>query len=115
VLLYAETCASSSPADRYPNLNVDIGERIGELGRQPYLLRRFLIQYADRVVFGTDIPPNRSTYGIYLRCLQTEDEYFDYGRSQGRFRIYGVNLPDDVLRKIYGENAVRLLHGMMLA
>ena len=116
VLSYAENLRWVAAAlDRYPNLYVDIGERIGELGRQPYSTRRFLIQYADRVVFGTDIPPNRATYQIYMRCLETEDEYFDYGRNQGRFRIYGVNVPDDALRKIYGENAARILQGIKLA
>lgn len=115
VLSYAENLKWVAAAlDTYPNLYVDIGERIGELGRQPYSTRKFLIQYADRVVFGTDIPPNRATYQIYFRCLETEDEYFDYGRNQGRFRIYGVHLPDDVLQKIYGLNAARLIPNIKL-
>jgi len=113
VLSYSENLRYVAQAlDKYPNLYVDIGERIGELGRQPYTARWFLTEYADRVLFGTDIPPNRSTYQIYFRCLETADEYFDYGRNQGRFRIYGLYLPDEALRKIYFENACKLIPGM---
>jgi predicted TIM-barrel fold metal-dependent hydrolase len=113
VMSYAENLKYVAEAlDKYPNLYVDIGERIGELGRQPYSTRRFMIEYSDRILFGTDIPPNRSTYEIYFRCLETEDEYFDYGRNQGRFRIYGVNLPDEILKKIYALNAMKVIPGM---
>ncbi len=98
--------------DTYPNLYVDIGERIGELGRQPYSTQRFMIDYSNRILFGTDVPPNRPTYQIYFRCLETEDECFDYGRNQGRFRIYGVNLPDDILKKIYAQNAMKIIPGL---
>lgn len=99
--------------DRYPNLFVDIGERIGEVGRQPYSSRQFLIDYQDRVVFGTDIPPHKPTYQVYFRCLETMDEYFDYGRQQGRYCIYGIHLPDDVLRKVYYQNAARIIRGIL--
>ncbi len=113
VLSYAENLHWVAAAlDKHPNLYVDIGERIGELGRQPYSARKFITAYADRVLFGTDIPPNRSTYGIYFRCLETMDEYFDYGRIQGRYRIYGVYLPDDVLQKVYYQNACKLVPGL---
>jgi len=116
VLSYAENLSWVSTAlDQYPNLYVDIGERIGELGRQPYTARAFLTKYADRVLFGTDIPCNRPTYEIYFRCLETQDEYFDYGRSQGRYRIYGLYLPDDVLQKIYYKNACKLVPGLKVA
>jgi len=113
VLSYAENLSYVAAAlDRFPNLYVDIGERVGELGRQPYSARRFLINYADRVLFGTDIPPQRSIYEIYFRFLETDDEYFDYGRNQGRYRIYGVFLPDNVLSQIYYQNAHKLLLGL---
>jgi predicted TIM-barrel fold metal-dependent hydrolase len=115
VLSYAENLRYVAAAlDRYPNLNVDIGERIGELGRQPYSARRFLMDYADRIVFGTDVPPNRPLYEVYFRCLETEDEYFDYLRNQGRYRIYGVYLPDEVLKKIYSQNACKLIPGLVI-
>ena len=113
VLSYSENLDYVSKAlDQYPNLYVDIGERIGELGRQPYSARSFLTDYADRVVFGTDIRPNRSTYQIYFRCLETKDEYFDYGRNQGRYRIYGLFLSDEVLRKLYYGTACKVIPGL---
>ena len=99
--------------DRCPNFNVDIGARISELGRQPYSARRFLIRYADRVVFGTDQGASTAWYSTYYRFLETDDEYFPYGVShipaQGRWHICGVFLPDDVLEKIYFTNAARLI------
>jgi predicted TIM-barrel fold metal-dependent hydrolase len=113
VLSYAENLRWVSVAlDKYPILYVDIGERIGELGRKPYSARAFLIKYADRALFGTDIPSNRSTYEIYFRCLETMDEYFDYVRMQGRYRIYGLYLPDEVLQKLYYKNACKLVPGL---
>jgi len=115
VMSYAENLSYVAEAlEKYPNLYVDTGERIGELGRQPNTARRFITKYADRVLFGTDIPPNKQTYQIYFRCLETEDDYFDYGRAQGRFRIYGLNLPDDVLKKVYSGNACRLIAGLKM-
>ena len=92
VLSYAENLKYVAKAlDTYPNLYVDFGERIGELGRQPYTSRKFLMDYQDRVVFATDIPNDRGTYRTYFRALETKDEYFDYGRKQGRYCIYGLN------------------------
>lgn len=115
VLSYAENLNFvTSALDKYPNLNVDISERIGELGRQPYASRRFMMKYANRLLFGTDIPPLKSAYQVYFRCLETDDEYFSYGRNQGRYCVYGVYLPDDVLRKIYAENACRLIPGLKI-
>lgn len=98
--------------DENPNLFVDIGARTAELGRQPYTAKEFLIKYADRVLFGTDLVPEEEMYRLHFRFLETADEYFDYpshASRQGRWQIYGVHLPDDVLRKIYRENALRLL------
>jgi len=109
--------------DRYPNMHVEIGARIGELGRQPRAARRFFDRYQDRILFGTDaIPRGDETpqqifgdrlYEIYYRFLETEDEYFDYAPArvppQGRWRIYGLGLPEAILRKVYHENAARLL------
>jgi predicted TIM-barrel fold metal-dependent hydrolase len=113
----------SENLDCFPNMSVDIAARIGELGRQPVTARKFFIKYQDRVLFGTDATPhgdefpqqvfNDQLYEIYYRFLETEDEYFDYAPAktppQGRWRIYGVNLPDDVLRKVYYDNAARML------
>jgi predicted TIM-barrel fold metal-dependent hydrolase len=113
VMSYAENLGFVAQAlDRYPNLYVDMTERIGELGRQPYSARKFLIQHADRVLFGSDYPPNKDIYRTNFRFLETDDEYFDYGRNQGRWRIYGVYLPDEALRKIYYETACKLIPGI---
>ena len=115
VLSYAENLGFVSQAlDRYPNLNIDITERIGELGRQPYAARKFFIKYADRILFGSDYPPNINIYRTNFRFLETDDEYFAYGRNQGRWCIYGIYLPDDVLRKVYFENACRLIPGLKI-
>jgi len=97
--------------DTYPNFYVDIDARIAELGRQPYTARRFMIRYQDRVLFGTDSKPNAGLYRIYYRFLETDDEYFDYSAglfNQGRWRIYGLHLPDEVLEKIYNKNALKI-------
>ena len=102
--------------DKYPNLNVEIASRIAELGRQPYTARKFLIRYQDRVLFGTDGPWPEERVRLYWRFLETEDEYFPYSEKefppQGFWNIYGVHLPDDVLRKIYHENAARIVPGV---
>ncbi len=109
--------------DRFPNMSVDMAARVGELGRQPITTRKFFDKYQDRILFGTDATPhgdeypqqvfNDQLYEIYYRFLETEDEYFDYAPAkippQGRWRIYGINLPDTILRKVYYENAARLL------
>jgi len=104
--------AASQALDRFPNLHVEIAARIGELGRQPRASRRFFDKYQDRILFGTD-GVRDALYPFYFRFLETEDEYFEYGSgpvpAQGRWRIYGVGLPDQVLKKVYWENAVRLL------
>ena len=99
--------------DEAPNFYVDIGARMGELGRQPYTARRFMVDYADRVLFGTDLGADLEMYRLHYRFLETDDEYFNYALTdvppQGRWHIYGLHLPDDVLRKIYRDNARRLL------
>lgn len=99
--------------DAHPNYHVDIAARIGELGRQPYTAREFFLRWADRIVFGTDTPGDPDTNRIYYRFLETRDESFQYDTGetpgQGRWRIFGLGLPDDVLRKVYADNARRLL------
>jgi predicted TIM-barrel fold metal-dependent hydrolase len=100
--------------EKYPNVSVDISARTPELGRQPYTAREFFLRFADRIVFGTDLLPEISMYKLYYRFLETADEYFEYpthASRQGRWNIYGLFLPDDVLRKVYRENALRLLNG----
>jgi predicted TIM-barrel fold metal-dependent hydrolase len=101
--------------DRCPNFFIDISERLGELGRQPYTARRFFLKYADRILFGTDSGPDLASYRLYYRFLETDDEYFAYGTEevprQGRWQAYGLYLPDAVLEKIYFRNAERVILG----
>jgi len=113
----------SQNLDRFPNMSVDTAARVGELGRQPRTARKFFDKYQDRILFGTDATPhgdefpqqvfNDELYEIYYRFFETEDEYFDYAPAkvppQGRWRIYGIDLPEPVLRKVYYENAARSL------
>ncbi len=101
--------------DVYSNFYVDIDARMGELGRQPYTARRFMIKYQDRILFGTDTRPNAASYRVYYRFLETDDEYFDPNPAhpyQGRWMVYGLHLPDTVLEKIYNKNALKIL-GML--
>jgi len=102
--------------DRYPNLYVEPASRIGELGRQPYTARRFFLKYSDRILFGTDGPWPETRIRLYWRFLETFDEYFPYSEKafppQGLWNIYGIGLPDRVLRKIYYQNAMRVIPGV---
>jgi predicted TIM-barrel fold metal-dependent hydrolase len=97
----------------HPNLWVDIAARLGELGRQPYTAREFFVRHADRILFGVDMAPDPDEYAIHYRFLETFDESFDYGTDpvpgQGRWQIHGIGLPDDVLRRVYRDNARRVL------
>ena len=123
---WAENLAAvGETLDRFPNLHVEIGARIGELGRQPRAATRFFEAYQDRILFGTDAIPapegdampqqifGDALYEIYYRFLETEDEYFDYAPArvppQGRWRISGLGLPETILRKVYHANAERVL------
>jgi predicted TIM-barrel fold metal-dependent hydrolase len=103
--------------DTYPNLTIDIAARIAELGRQPRRTRALILRHPGRVLFATDlIPPERESYEIYFRFLETEDEYFDYSPCDppptGRWCISGLNLPVDVLRLVYSGNARALIPGL---
>jgi len=95
---------------KHPNVMVEFGAREAELGRQPKRTRELFLKYPDRVMFGTDNQISETLYRNNFRWLETADEYFDYwgAPSEGRFEIYGLALPDDVLKKIYHENAERL-------
>jgi predicted TIM-barrel fold metal-dependent hydrolase len=107
--------------DAYPNYYVDIASRIPELGRQPYTARRFFIEYQDRILFATDGGYALGTtewtaeryFRSYLEFLQTANEHIEYPlwgiNRQGRWRVDGLDLPDDVLRKILHDNAAKLL------
>jgi predicted TIM-barrel fold metal-dependent hydrolase len=94
--------------DRMPNLNVEIAAILGELGRQPRNAKRFFIKYQDRILFGKDTY-NVSEYPFYFRVLETDDDWIDNIRKyHGLWKLYGLDLPDDVLKKVYYKNALRL-------
>ncbi len=96
----------------FPNMLVEIGAVIAELGRQPRTARNFFVKYQDRVLFGKDswVP---SEYTTYFRVLETEDEYFPYHKKYHAFwRMYGMGLPDEVLKKLYYKNALRVIPGL---
>lgn len=98
--------------DTYPNMYTEIGAVIAELGRQPRAAKAFITRYQDRVLFGKDswVPDE---YETYFRVLETEDEYFPYHKRYHAFwRMYGLGLPDDVLKKIYYKNAMTLIPGL---
>ncbi len=102
--------------EKYPNMYIDIAARLSEVGRQPYTARKFFLKYPDRIMFGTDFEANQDPevfYPPYFRFLETYDEYFDYmgeprNKDYGTWKIYGIGLPDDILKKIYNENARRI-------
>jgi predicted TIM-barrel fold metal-dependent hydrolase len=102
--------------DQYPNLWIEPASRISELGRQPFTSRDFLTGHADRLLFGTDGPWPETRLRLYWRFFETHDESFPYSEKvpppQGMWQIYGVDLPDNVLRKLYYENAAKLIPGV---
>ena len=98
--------------DRMPNVVVGTGAILYELGRQPRAARAFFEKYSDRVLFGKDsYVPDEFPY--YWRTFETNDEYFDYYRRYHAFwKMYGLGLSDDILRKVYYENALRVIPGI---
>ena len=98
--------------DECPNLNVELAAIISDLGRQPRAAKAFFEKYQDRILFGKDswVP---SEYTTYFRVLETEDEYFPYHKKYHAFwRMYGLGLPDAILKKVYYKNALRLVPGI---
>jgi uncharacterized protein len=98
--------------DQYPNMYTELGAVLAELGRQPRTARAFLIKYKDRVMFGKDSwAPNE--YRVYFRTFETADEFFDYYRKRhAHWKLYGLDLPDDVIRDLYYRNAIRIIPGI---
>ncbi len=95
--------------DQMPNVVVEFGAVIAELGRQPRTAKQFFTKYQDRILFGKDswVP---AEYATYFRVLETEDEYFPYHKKYHAFwTMYGIGLPDDILKKIYYKNALRII------
>ncbi len=102
----------SSLMDELPNMYAEIGAVIAELGRQPRTARGWLIKYQDRIMMGKDTY-KKEEYYTYFRVLETNDEYFDYYRKRhAHWKMYGLNLPDSVLEKIYYKNAMKVIPGI---
>jgi predicted TIM-barrel fold metal-dependent hydrolase len=101
--------------DRFPNVHGEVGAVLYDLGRQPRFARAFFEKYKDRILFGKDsFAPDE--YPYYWRVFETEDEYFDYYRNYHAFwQLYGMGLPDDVLRQLYYGNALRIIPNMPTA
>ncbi|MEQ8786966.1 MAG: amidohydrolase family protein [Pirellulaceae bacterium] len=101
--------------EKHPNLVIGFASRIAELGRQPYSARKLFLDFPDRILFSTDGPWPELRISYYWRFLETFDENFPYSEKepppQGMWRIHGLGLPDDVLRKVYHENALRVIPG----
>ena len=98
--------------DEIPNMYSEIGAVLAELGRQPRNARKFLIKYQDRIMFGKD-SWRPEEYPYYFRTLETDDEYFDYYRKRhAHWKIYGLDLPDEVLKKLYYKNALSVIPGL---
>lgn len=98
--------------DELPNMYTEVGAVLAELGRQPNFARKWLIQYQDRVLFGKDAW-EPSEYHVYFRVFETEDDYIEYYRRRHAFwRLYGMNLPDEVLKKVYYKNALQIIPGL---
>jgi predicted TIM-barrel fold metal-dependent hydrolase len=98
--------------DSFPNVVVEAGAILYDLGRQPRAARDFFVKYQDRILFGKDSwQPDEFPY--YWRVFETRDEYFDYYRDYHAFwKLYGMDLPDAVLKKLYFQNALRVVKGM---
>jgi predicted TIM-barrel fold metal-dependent hydrolase len=98
--------------DAFPNVVVEAGAILYDLGRQPRAAHDFFVKYQDRILFGKDsFQPEE--YPYYWRVFETKDEYFDYYRDYHAFwKLYGMDLPDAVLKKLYFQNAVRVVKGL---
>lgn len=104
--------AAGEHLDLYPNVNFGIGAVIAEFGRQPRRAKAFFLQYQDRILFGKDAY-NKEEFYTYFRVLETEDEYFPYYKKYHAYwKMYGLGLPDEVLKKVYYKNALRIVPNM---
>ena len=120
-MLYYDMDKVTAFLDKFPNADVEISAAVQDLGRAPRLIREFFLKYQDRIIFGSDGSPARGVEEFWVphwRFLETYDEHFDHPAQirsptgaplHGRWRIYGIGLPDAVLRKVYYANALRYL------
>jgi predicted TIM-barrel fold metal-dependent hydrolase len=120
-MLYYDMDKVAALLDRFPNADIELSATVQDLGRAPRMIREFFLKYQDRILFGSDGNPNRGIDEFWVphwRFLETFDEHFDHPAQlrsatgaplHGRWRIYGIGLPDEVLRKVYYANALKYL------
>jgi predicted TIM-barrel fold metal-dependent hydrolase len=120
-MLYYDMDKVVALLDRFPNADIELSATVQDLGRAPRMIRDFFLKYQDRILFGSDGNPGRGIEEFWVphwRFLETFDEHFDHPAQlrsatgaplHGRWRIYGIGLPDDVLRKVYYANALKYL------
>jgi predicted TIM-barrel fold metal-dependent hydrolase len=120
-MLYYDMDKVAALLDRFPNADIELSATVQDLGRAPRMIREFFLKYQDRILFGSDGNPGRGIEEFWVphwRFLETLDEHFDHPAQlrsatgaplHGRWRIYGIGLPDDVLRKVYYANALKYL------
>jgi len=120
-MLYYDMDKVAALLDKFPNADVELSATVQDLGRAPRMIREFFLKYQDRILFGSDGNPSRGIDEFWVphwRFLETFDEHFDHPAQlrsatgaplHGRWRIYGIGLPDDVLRKVYYANALKYL------
>lgn len=107
-----DLCTLARLMDEIPNMYVGIGAIIAELGRQPKNAHKFFVKYQDRVLFGKD-SWKPEEFPTYFRVLESDDEYFPYHKKYHAFwAMYGMDLPDEVLKKLYYKNALKLIPGL---
>jgi len=126
-MMYYDMDKVAKLLDKYPNADVELSATVQDLGRAPRMIREFFLKYQDRILFGTDGNPGRGSEEFWVphfRFLETFDEHFDHPAQirsatgaplHGRWRIYGIDLPDEVLRKVYYANALKYLPGARTA
>jgi predicted TIM-barrel fold metal-dependent hydrolase len=96
--------------DKYPNLYADISARYAETAAIPRFTGKFYEKYQDRLVYGTDMRFNENMYKLTFRILESSDEHFYAWNSFSyHWPLYGLDLGDGVLRKVYRENALKII------
>jgi len=97
--------------DKYPNLYADIAARYGEISPVPRYTAAFFTKYQDRLVYGTDMGFDEKMYKTTFRILESADEHFyDLDQFNYHWPLYGLNLSKEVLKKLYGGNAEKILN-----
>jgi len=96
--------------DKYPNLFADIGARYAEIAPIPRYVGEFFEKYQDRILYGTDMGYDKEMYRITFRILESSDEHFYEHEQFGyHWSLYGLGLSDEILKKLYRTNALKIL------